>query len=318
MTDESIKEVTENEALPSDIEVERKDVTVDSGAAVSEVMPVDSEVAIADKDVATADVTETDSSADSVTDTGVDVDVIADDAGETDTGAGAVAYAGTDTDMVAAVDDSAETDSITDADVIADTDVDADSGEYAVSKAKLEMYDWLQCVVFAIICGIFIFVFAGRTIGVEGDSMRNTLYWNDMVIMSGIFYTPKNGDIIIFRPLTHDYGDTPLVKRVIATAGQTLDINFETGEVSVNGTVLDEHEYIRETTKRKLDFKGPVTIPEGYVFVMGDNRNNSSDSRDSRVGLVDTRLIIGKVLMVAIPGSNDNNERDWSRAGFVH
>ena len=189
-------------------------------------------------------------------------------------------------------------------------------GEYVVDKTKLEIYDWLQCVVSAIICGIFIFVFIGRTIGVEGDSMRNTLFWHDRVVMSNLFYTPKNGDIVIFRPLTHDFGDTPLVKRVIAIAGQTLDINFDTGDVSVDGVVINEP-YIRELTHRKLDFSGPLTIPDGYIFVMGDNRNNSSDSRDERVGMIDTRLIIGKVIFLAVPGGDETHERDWSRFGFV-
>ena len=184
-------------------------------------------------------------------------------------------------------------------------------------KARMELYDWLQCVVSAIICGIFIFVFFGRTIGVEGDSMRNTLHWYDRVIMSNLFYTPKYGDIIIFRAQTNAFGDTPLVKRVIATAGQTVEIDFDTGEVRVDGVVLDEP-YIREQTNRKIDYSGPVTVDEGFVFVMGDNRNNSSDSRDARIGLVDTRLILGKVLFLAIPGGDDNDVRDWSRFGLVH
>jgi len=183
-------------------------------------------------------------------------------------------------------------------------------------KGRMELYDWLQSIVSAIICGIFIFVFIGRTIGVEGDSMRNTLHYYDTVVMSNLFYTPKYGDIIIFRPPTDAFGDTPLVKRVIAVAGQTLDINFETGDVIVDGVVLDEP-YILEPTQRRLNFSGPITIQEGHVFVMGDNRNNSSDSRDSRIGQIDTRLILGKVLFLAIPGGEKNDPRDWSRIGLI-
>ena len=184
------------------------------------------------------------------------------------------------------------------------------------NKTRMELYDWIQCIVSAVLCGIFIFVFIGRTIGVEGDSMRLTLHWNDRVIMSNLFYTPKNGDVIVFRPQTDAFGGTPLVKRVIAVGGQTIDINFETGDVYIDGAVLNEP-YIHEPTHNRINFQGPVTVPEGYVFVMGDNRNHSSDSRDSRVGLVDTRDILGKVLMVAIPGADDYSARDWSRIGPV-
>ena len=185
------------------------------------------------------------------------------------------------------------------------------------NKVRMELYDWMQCIVSAIVCGIFIFVFIGRTIGVEGNSMLQTLHWNDRVIMSGLFYTPKNGDIIIFRPPTEAFGSTPLVKRVIALEGQTIDINFETGEVFVDGFVVDEERYINEPTHSRLSFAGPVTVPEGHVFVMGDNRNHSSDSRDSRVGMVDTRYILGKVLFLLIPGEISPNQRDWRRIGMV-
>ena len=195
---------------------------------------------------------------------------------------------------------------------------DEETGENARNepdKNKMELYDWLQCIVAAIICGIFIFVFIGRTIGVEGDSMRQTLHWYDRVIMFSLFYTPKNGDIVIFR-LPSEHFNAPLVKRVIAVEGQTVDINFETGDVYVDGVILIEP-YINELTKSRLNFRGPVTVPEGHVFVMGDNRNNSSDSRDSRVGMVDTRYILGKVLFVAIPGGDSHERRDWSRFGPI-
>lgn len=168
-------------------------------------------------------------------------------------------------------------------------DAESDGEE---NKVRMELYDWLQCVVSAVICGIFIFVFIGRTIGVEGDSMRQTLHYYDRIIMTNLFYTPKNGDVIVFRAPSDVFGGTPLVKRVIAVAGQSIDIDFSTGDVFVDGVALYEP-YINEPTTNRLSFQGPVTVPEGYVFVMGDNRNHSSDSRDSRVGLVDTRYILG-------------------------
>ena len=108
------------------------------------------------------------------------------------------------------------------------------------NKVRMELYDWMQCIVTAVICGIFIFVFIGRTIGVEGNSMLDTLHWNDRVIMSGLFYTPKNGDIVIFRPPTDAFGNTPLVKRVIATEFQTVDVDFDTGIVYVEGKPIEK------------------------------------------------------------------------------
>jgi signal peptidase I len=134
--------------------------------------------------------------------------------------------------------------------------------------------------------------------------------------MTNLFYTPKNGDIVIFRSPSDKFDGTPLVKRVIAVEHQEIDINFETGDVMVDGTVIPES-YINEPTHSRLDFRGPITVPEGHVFVMGDNRNGSSDSRCSDIGMVDTRYILGKVLFIAIPGGTEFSPRDWSRFGFV-
>ena len=190
------------------------------------------------------------------------------------------------------------------------------SAEEKAKNVRMELYDWIQCVVTALICGVLIFVFIGRTIGVDGISMMQTLQDYDRVIMSNLLYTPKNGDIIVFRSPNETFHNTPLVKRIIATAGQTIDINFETGDVFVDGILRDEP-YINAMTTSKHDFEGQITIPDGYVFVMGDNRNNSTDSRDKKVGLVDTRYILGKVLFVLIPGAGADGQRDWSRFGLI-
>ena len=95
------------------------------------------------------------------------------------------------------------------------------------SRVRMELYDWLQCIVAAILCGILIFVFVGRVIGVDGTSMMQTLQHEDKVVMTDLFYTPSYGDIVVVK--TEAFGETPLVKRVIATAGQTIDIDFVTG-----------------------------------------------------------------------------------------
>jgi len=181
------------------------------------------------------------------------------------------------------------------------------------ARVRMELYDWLQCIVTAIICGVLIFVFIGRTIGVDGRSMLQTLKDSDRVVISNLFYTPQNGDIVVFQSPS-DLFEYPLVKRVIATAGQTVDIDFEKGDVFVDGTLLNEP-YINARTTSMHDFREPVTVPRGFVFVMGDNRNSSTDSRDNSVGLVDTRYILGKVLFILIPGPDDTGNRDWSRFG---
>lgn len=184
-------------------------------------------------------------------------------------------------------------------------------------KTRMELYDWIQCFVTALICGVLIFIFVGRTIGVEGSSMVDTLRNRDRVVMYNLFYTPQKGDIVVFQSKTEErFHDVPLVKRVIAAAGDTIDINFNTGDVTVNGEVIFEP-YIHTMTTLSEGFEGPVTIPEGYVFVMGDNRNSSVDSRDSDVGLVDTRFILGRVFFLLIPGDNPEQPRDWSRFGGI-
>lgn len=183
------------------------------------------------------------------------------------------------------------------------------------SRVRMELYDWLQCLVTAIVCGVLIFVFVGRTIGVDGRSMAQTLQNNDRVIMSNLFYTPGNGDIVVFQSPSEQF-EYPLVKRVIAIEDQTIFINFENGDVFVDDLLLNEP-YINTMTTSSYDFKDPVTIPRGFVFVMGDNRNSSTDSRDNVVGLVDTRYILGKVLFVLVPGVDDHGVRDWNRFGVT-
>ncbi len=180
---------------------------------------------------------------------------------------------------------------------------------------KLELYDWVQCIVFALVLGILVFLFIGRVVTVDGTSMYSTLHNGDKIIVSNLFYEPEQGDIVVFQ--TDGYGDALLVKRVIATEGQTVDIDFEKGIVYVDGTALQES-YIYEGTYTREDFTGEVTVPEGCLFLMGDNRNASTDSRSDRVGMVDERDIIGKVRMVLLPGENINHQREWSRIGGVN
>lgn len=160
------------------------------------------------------------------------------------------------------------------------------------------VFDWLQCIVAALVACILIFVFVGRTVGVVGPSMQQTLIEGDRLIISRLFYTPKYGDIVVLRK--DAFKDEPIIKRVIATEGQTVDIDFAAGIVYVDGEALDEP-YINTPTNAREDFTGPVTVPEGCVFVMGDNRNHSTDSRTEVIGCVDTRYILGKALFRLTP-----------------
>lgn len=178
-----------------------------------------------------------------------------------------------------------------------------------------EIFDWVQSLVVALLICVLTFTFLIREVSVSGTSMLNTLYHGDRLLISDLFYTPKQGDIVVLRK--ESFSVDPLVKRVIALAGQTVDIDFDEGIVYVDGEPLDEP-YIAEPTHRRIDFEGPMEVPEGCVFVLGDNRNGSTDSRDIRIGCIDVRLIMGKALMILIPGTDiDEEHRDWSRIGAV-
>ncbi len=183
------------------------------------------------------------------------------------------------------------------------------------SELQMELYDWVQCIVTALLIGIFIFLFIGRIVGVEGSSMVPTLRDGDMLAVSDLFYTPKQGDIVVVE--TNKFKRDPIVKRVIATAGQTVDIDFSTGIVYVDGSALVEP-YAADFTYLKEDFTGEITVPDGCMFLMGDNRNASTDSRSASIGCVDRRCILGKAYIVVFPGKDGANKRDWSRIGSVY
>ena len=173
--------------------------------------------------------------------------------------------------------------------------------EKAEFSIRRDIYDWMQCIVMAIIVCVLLFSFFARVVDVIGESMLPTLEPGDRIIVSNLFYDPQPGDIIVFRK--DEYRPQPLVKRVIAVEGQTVDIDFSTGTVYVDGEALDEP-YTAEPTTEELDFVGPVTVDEGCVFVMGDNRNHSTDSRYETIGMVDERCIMGKVYFTIYPLKN--------------
>lgn len=166
-----------------------------------------------------------------------------------------------------------------------------------------ELYDWLEIFVVTISVILIIFTFFIRTAYVDGPSMNPTLEDKQTLAVSGLFYTPKYGDIIVFQAPDSSV-EGGIVKRVIATEGQVVDINFDTWTVTVDGVVLDEPyiNYLEGYRMREYyTVQFPLTVPEGKVFVMGDNRNNSNDSRDTDIGCVDTRFIFGRVLFRITP-----------------
>ena len=165
-----------------------------------------------------------------------------------------------------------------------------------------DLFAWLQALTFALVLLLVVFTFFGRLIGVNGHSMDPSLNDRDMLFLQSIAYEPKQGDVVV---LHKDFGDIeyPIVKRVIAVGGQTVEINYNTSTVYVDGQPLDEP-YILEPMVLPDGVYSQGTyweVPEGSIFVMGDNRNNSSDSRDSRLGPVDEDYVLGRAICTVLP-----------------
>ncbi len=160
------------------------------------------------------------------------------------------------------------------------------------------MYDAIESVKGAVIVVFLIFAFVFRAVGVDGDSMFPTLKDGDWVAVSSVTAEIDRGDIIVStQPWERN---VPIVKRVIAVGGDTVDIDFDNNAVFVNGSKLNEP-YIAELTRVSYDVEFPLTVDEGKLFVMGDNRNVSLDSRSSKIGLIDERYVLGKVLFRVYP-----------------
>ena len=195
-----------------------------------------------------------------------------------------------------------------------------DKKENANEEEKVsgrELYEWVQALVCSVLTVVVLFTFVARLIGVDGHSMVPTLQDRDrlVVLNSMLYHDYRPGDIVVLRKSS--FLDEPIVKRVIATEGQQVDIDFSTGSVYVDGVLLKE-DYINELTFTDYGTEFPLTVPEGSIFVMGDNRNHSNDSRDARLGTVDTRYVIGRAVFLAFPGPDSvTEERDYGRIGVI-
>ncbi len=178
--------------------------------------------------------------------------------------------------------------------------VDISGGEKAAPKFDIvnEMVEWVESFVFAIFVVILILTFIVRVVQVEGPSMEDTLQNGDRLILTHFNYTPERGDIVV---LNSSGLDETIIKRVIAVEGDTISIDFTSGTVTLNGEVLKE-DYIKELTFRRegRDIEN-LKIGEGQVFVMGDNRNHSTDSRSTMVDVVNTDDILGKAIFRIYP-----------------
>lgn len=178
-------------------------------------------------------------------------------------------------------------------------------------KLAASIYDWVETFCYAMALMVVLFLLVCRYVTVDGDSMRETLHDSDKLIISGLGYTPETGDIVVVKVPAYQ---NPIIKRVIATEGQEVEIDFENWTVKVDGVLLEEDYINRDvnydgvnddryvwmaspTGERVLRF----TVEPGKLFVMGDNRNHSGDSRQIEIGCIDERCIVGRAYFRLAP-----------------
>ena len=178
----------------------------------------------------------------------------------------------------------------------------------------LYLHDWL----FLLIAIFLLFLLLFRVIVVSGDSMYATLWDGDyLLLLSNTFYhEPKHGDVVVISKESFDDGK-PIIKRVIATEGQTVDIDFDQGIIYVDGQALRD-DYTHNLTTREEGMHFPLVVEDDCIFVLGDNRGVSLDSRSPEIGQIDKREVLGKAIFLMLPGTNHNEQlRDFDRVGVI-
>lgn len=175
---------------------------------------------------------------------------------------------------------------------------------------KKSIFEWLDMIVVAVIVVVFIAIVGCRVATIVGNSMQNTFFNGEKILISKLFYEPTPGDVVVIsrnsnNDIDKDNYQEPIIKRIIATGGMYVDIDFKTGNVYTgyiqsDMKLLDEP-YIKTLTVKRGDVEFPLYVPEGKIFVLGDNRGDSLDSRYSEIGLIDEKDILGKAIFRIFP-----------------
>ncbi len=186
------------------------------------------------------------------------------------------------------------------------------------------LFDWVRAMIGAVLGVVLVFLFVIQLITVQGPSMQHTLYAGDKVlVLKSLFCNIEAGDIVMVHQYNAPLNET-IIKRVVATGGQTVDIDYGSGTVYVDGTALEE-DYIAERTYMDEGMTFPVTLGEGELFLMGDNRNHSTDSRSPMLGVVDERYVVGEAVFLLFPGKSaqytgelpGSGPREFGRIGLI-
>ena len=186
-----------------------------------------------------------------------------------------------------------------------------ESGKESVLLYLHDFVTWLVVI-------LLVFLLLFRVVVVSGPSMNTTLLHGDyLLLINNVFYKqPQQGDIVVVSKDSFKDGE-PIIKRVIATEGQWVDIDFEAGIVYVNGTALEEP-YTNTPTNMYEGVEFPLMVDDGCIFVLGDNRNSSKDSRSPEIGQIDRREILGKAIFLFLPGRDPvTEEMNFKRIGAL-
>lgn len=173
-----------------------------------------------------------------------------------------------------------------------------DSTARVQNNLKTSCFEYMASIITSLVTVVILFTLFFRIVTVFGPSMLPTLQSGDHVVLFCWNYQPQHDDVVVITQ-TAGY-DKPIIKRVIALENEVVDIDFKTGVISVNGKPLEESDYLKQGVTHS-DFTFPLTVPQGHVFVLGDNRSVSNDSRYSDIGMIDERYILGKAQCVLFP-----------------